>query len=142
MKRIGMQIQAIFIDISDLCVVDVPIEAFESNRYRQKELEELLTNNIILRNSWKEKERSLSFAKRFESLWKGIGIIDSRHGKFLSSDIQCSLLDIEDSLHKLLFEFYVTDFDKDDREMFITTELKKIVKEIDYLRKNGIDVGF
>lgn len=142
MKRIGRQIQAIFSAITDLCVIDFPIETFESNTYREEELEALLTKKIILRDSWKEKERSLVFAHIFESHWKAIGIIDSRHGKYLSPEVQCSLLDIEDSLHKVLFEFYATDFIEKDREEIIITEFKKIVKEIDYLRKNGIDTEF
>ena len=89
------------------------------------------------------KESKPFFADRIERAWEAIGIIDTRHGKFLNPDLQCSLLDIEDSLHKLSFELHFTDANMDDREKFLKIELKKLSKELGKLRERKlVDIGF
>ena len=145
-NRIGRQLQSIFNIIADLCkVIDVHFDhgAFDSKKYREGQLKGLVTKEIKLKDSWKEKEVSLFFADRIERAWEAIGIIDTRHGKFLNPDLQCSLLDIEDSLHKISFDLHFTDANMGDREKFLKIELKKLSKELGKLRERKlVDIGF
>ena len=144
LKRIGLQLHGVFQYVSDLCEVNVPFdfEKEDFKKYPEKKLNELLTKEIKLKSSWKKEETSLYHAERFDSLWEALGTIETRHGKFLSPTLQDSLMTIEDSLHSLSFEFHLTDGIEIGRKQSITKAIAEIFKEIDKLRKSGVDVGF
>jgi hypothetical protein len=144
MRRIGNQLHGVFEDVSELCEVNVPFdfERDDFKKYPEKKLNELVVKGIKLNDLWKDEEKSLWFADRFDRLWDALGTIETRHEKFLSPTLQDSLLNIEESLHALSFECHATDFNEENRKHFIIVHVGKIVKEIDKLRKSGIDVGF
>lgn len=144
MNRIGRQLHGVFQNVSLLCEVDVQFD-FEQDdykRYDAKKLQALIAKEIMINDALEKEETSRYYAQMFQGLEDALGEIERRHGNFLSPYLQNSLINLEENLHSLSFECLLTFGNKEDRKKFIVDAVGKIMKEIDEMRKNGIDVGF
>lgn len=144
MNRIGRQLYGVFQDVSSLCEVGVrfDFEKGDYKKYDEKKLQALTTKEITINDAWEKEETSRYYAQMFQGLEDALGEIERRHGNHISPYLQNSLINLEEYLHSLSFECLLTFGNKEDRKMFIVDAVGKTMKEIDEMRKNGIDVGF
>jgi hypothetical protein len=144
MKRIGNQLHGVFQNVSSVCEVDFQFdfEKEDFRKYDEKRLQALTTKEIKLNNAWEEEETSRYYGQMFQRLEDALGEIERRHGNFLSPSLQNSLITLEENLRSLSFEYLLTFGTKKDRKKFIVDAVGKAMKEIDEMRKKGIDVGF
>lgn len=112
------------------------------NRHSEKQLNDLIAKGVKLTNVWKDPKLSLPLSKMFEDEEIRVSEIEGRYGKFLDSELQTSLLNIEEYLHRLRFELLGYVGEETEREKAISDLMAKIAKEIAQLRERKIDIGF
>jgi hypothetical protein len=145
-KKIGRQIGSIFSNIRMLCEVEATetrsLTEIDWNRESKKDLNDLVNKGVKLNNQWKDTIIASQFSKFFEEQENLISEIEGKYGKFLGSELQTSLLDIEEYLRRLSFEILGFIGEDAEIEKAISDLIAKIAKEIVKLRESGIDIGF
>ena len=150
-RRMGKQIHAVFIELSNLCKFDRVLtgdrlyDDEELKKVKEKLLNSLAYEDIILNDSTKElfAKKNLAFrlASYLDSKRVTLSEIEGKYLKFLDSELQTSLMDIQDYLHELNFALRFA-----LREEYfyksISKWIKRIMNEIVKIRDGKIDIGF
>lgn len=145
MRRIGDQLHSILWDVALLLDAEIDttmsdITEVDFNKLSKKYLNAMASGNFKLTNVWKDKEINSKLANMFLLKENMLGEIEGRYGKFLKSDIQCSLMNVEEYLHNLSWDFTLTTILENHKPDKIPDLIHKIGQEIDYLNKSGIKV--
>lgn len=117
----------------------------ELKKVQKKLLNSLASEEIRITDSAKElfakKDLAFSLASYLDSKRVTLSEIEGKYLKFLDSELQTSLMDIQDYLHRLNFDLRFT-----LREEYfcksISKWIKKIMNEIVRIRNKKIDIGF
>lgn len=144
-RRIGRQIRGLFIDLSGLCVIDRVVfgpfsrEKFEAEDLKQ--LNKLASEKVRLHDGAKKSllknDFRVQYRRLIESRATSIGQIEERYFRFLDSDVQASLMDIQDHLDDLTYDFIVPYAKRERFFESISSSIGKVMKEIDKLRRKG-----
>jgi hypothetical protein len=145
MRRISNQLQAIAADVSYLYDADVNITMNDINevgwnKMSRKYLDALVSGKFKLTYEGKDKEVNQKLAETFLLRERMLGGIEDVYGKFLKSDIQRSLMNLEDYLHNLSFDFTLINKVKNYKPEKVPDLIQKIGQEIDHLSKSGVKV--
>ena len=98
--------------------------------------------NDLTKELWEEKrDVASSYASLFDSRRSYLSEIESKYFKFLDSELQESLIDIQEYLAQLRFEFRVMRSKKEDFCNVVSDLIGKIMKEIVQIRQK-IYIGF
>jgi len=150
-RRIGIQVHGIFIELSNFCEVDRVIvgehaftdEAWRDlNRKQLKQMTEKVKLNDMAKEVWKKRDLALSYATLFDSRRARLSEIEGKYIRFLNPTLRASLMDIQDYLEDLRFEFRVGSAKEETFEKALAPIIEKIMKEIVQIRESGIDIGF
>jgi len=151
-KRIGKQIHAIFVELSNLCEVERVLfgESIHDEKawkkLKEKQLNTLVSGKVQLNASvkelWENREISSSLATFIDSRRALLTDIEGRYFKFLDSELQSSLMDIEDYLHSLSIELRIIRAKEENFYKAISDLIGKTAKEIAKIREMKIDMGF
>jgi len=150
-RRIGMRIHGIFVELSNLCDVDLVLEGddiFSDKAWRElqrkqlKQMTEKVKLNETAKKLWKERKLAFSYATLFDSRRARLSEIESTYIRFLNPTLAASIMDIQDYLENLHFELTFPHSKIEIFEERLSTIIEKIVKEIVTIRENGIDIGF
>jgi len=144
-QRISRQIRGLFADLSILCDVErVLFGPFSDERFEEladKQLNTLASGDVLLhdeaRKSLREKDFRLQYARLAESRETSLGQIEDKYSKFLDSEIQTSLMDIQDHLQNLNLEFRIRHTREEDFFKSISYSIGQIMKEIQSLKRKG-----
>jgi hypothetical protein len=152
-KRIGSEIFTLFKLLTDFCEVDKSLaSADRANIEKLKELErkqlEQMTGKVVLIETLlsdllEKKDLAANFASLFDSIRIRISEIEGKYGRFLNPKLRVPLMDIQDCLDELRFELKLGSVGSAERlHQSLSTIIEKIIKEINNVRGNGIDIGF
>ena len=147
MRRIGNQLFDIIWTVDSLleAEIDYGMEGTtEVDYYKlsEKKLNALITGKFKLNIPSRDQDLMARLSQGYNRRENLIGEIIGNYGKFLSSEIQCLLMDIEEHLGSLSFQLKLPIIVEGYEPKKITDLLSKIGQEIDEMRKKGIDVGF
>jgi len=150
-KRIGGQIFALFMELSMLCEArkvlkgDLDSEA-SWKELKKKQLEELTSKKVTLnkegRGLWENREFASSLALLIDSRRDYLAEVEGKYRRFLDSQLQASLMDVQEYLTDLRLELRVARGKKEDFCKSISDLISRIMKEIANIRKRGIYIGF
>ena len=152
-KRIGRGIYEIFFDLLTLCEVERRHGEFltEENwrMLREKQLNILSSGKVKLLDFYRDLDvwRKEDFASKLASILDSrrayLSAIEGKYLKFLRSDLQASLMDIQDYLHDFNGELRIGLTLKGERFFDSISDLIwKIMVEIAKIREQNIDIGF
>jgi hypothetical protein len=146
MRRIGNQLFDTIWSLDSLVDAEIdssPEEITEVDWYKlsEKKLNALITGKFKV-TPISDKKITVSLSEGYNRREILIGEIIGNYGKFLSSEIQCLLMDIEEHLGSLSFQLKLSIVVEGYKPNKIPELLSKIGQDIDQLRKKGIDVGF
>ncbi len=88
-----------------------------------------------------KKDLAFKFASYLYSKKAALSEIEGKYLKFLDSEVQTSLMDIQDYIHELNFALRFT-FREERFCEYISRWIKRIMKEIVKIRESKIDIGF
>ncbi len=148
--RIGWEIYGIFDNILNLCEVKTTtgdtgkdVSAWKDAKKRQ--LEEVTKGKIVLSEFGMDVLEDSTIVKNYaEGLTarkNNLSNFELKYYRFFSSDVQCSLMDIQIEIEKILMEIWRSQFLKTKDRDRITNSAEKIMTEIANLSENGIGVG-
>jgi hypothetical protein len=144
-RRIARQIRGLFIDLSNLCVIDrVIFGPFSKEKFEEmdlKQLNKLASEKVVIHDGAKKSLLKHDFRTQYgrliESRATSIGQIEERYFRFLDNEVQASLMDIEDHLDDLTF-YFIIPYAKIERFFdSISSSIGEIMREIDKLRRKG-----
>jgi hypothetical protein len=146
-RKIGRQLLTIFSNLEIMILVDdlyskdylEDIAKLGWSKRTEKQLNNVLNDKIALKPIWKDPKMCSQLSEFVEDREKILSEIEGKYGKF-DSQIQASLMDIEEYLHKLSFELTFYSADEEQKENTISELIKKITVEIQKLMKIGIKV--
>ena len=144
-QRISRQIRGLFIDLSGLCVIDrVVFGPFSKEKFEEmdlKQLNKLASEDVTIHDEAKKSllknDFRMQYRRLIESRATSIGKIEERYFRFLDSDVQASLMDIQDHLDNLSYVFVVPYAKRERFFESISSSIGEIMKEIDKLRRKG-----
>jgi hypothetical protein len=148
--RIGWEIYGIFDNVLNLCEVKTTtggagrdISAWKDAKKRQ--LEEVTKGKIVLSELGmqvlEDSKLAKSYAEALTTSKNNLSNFELKYYRFFSSDVQCSLMDIQIEIEKILMEIWRSEFLKTKDRDRLTKSAEKIMKEIANLSENGIGVG-
>lgn len=151
-RRIGKRIHAIFIELSTFCEVNRVLfgeKIFDDEAWKElenKQLEELTSKEIRLndfaKEALKDTNTRLSLASTLDSRRAYLSEVEAKYFKFLDSELQTYLMDIQDYLEALSFELRVRRSKEQNFHKSIAKLIGKIMKEIAHVRQSDINIGF
>lgn len=144
-RRISKQIRGLFIELSGLCVIDrVVFGPFSKEKFEEedlKQLNKLASEKVRIHDEAKKSllknDFRMQYRRFIESRTTSIGQIEERYFRFLDSDVQASLMDIQDHLDDLTYDFIVPYAKRERFFESISSSIGKIMIEIDSLRRKG-----
>lgn len=150
-RRIGRQIHVIFTELLFLCDVEMVLVGDPSSdeawkKLSQRQLDILTSAKIKINESakelWEKRDLASNLASIFDSRRAYLSEVEGKYLKFLDSELQSSLMDIQDYLERLRLELRVMRAKKEYFYESLSILIGKIMKEIAQTRKSGIDIGF
>ena len=158
-RRIGSEIEAIFIRLADLCEIAGvgSLGYYTDEELWKKQKEEAfktLTSGEIKfnregRKLWDKEKLASSLASYFDSRRAYLSEIEGKYLKFLDSELQASLMDIQDHLKSLNVDLttirgILQEFEgkKENFYQSLSDSIRKTMAEIAKIRDREIDLGF
>lgn len=149
-RRIGYQIYNLFEYFCNVCDVNVmcdlaPAETFVE-RLVDKRLEALASEEIKLNEFAKKELWDAAFRHGFEltldSVVKNLARIEDKYSRFLDSETQTSLMDIQDYSYRLSVELRLRSGEDEDFNDSVLYWIRKITKEIIILKRKGMWISW
>jgi hypothetical protein len=150
-RRIGKQIHGLFVDLSSLCEVDRVLvgddiqndDAWkELNRKQLKQMSEKIILNDSIKEILEKRDLAVGYATLFDLKRARLSEIEGKYLRFFDPTLRGSLMDIQDYLADLRFEFKVPSSNQARFEKTLSTIFENLVKEIIRIREKEIDIGF
>ena len=149
-KRIGREIYRIFVELSQLCEVNKQVSGADYNLSALKDLwkrqlEQLTTKEVVLefgKELLGKAELAKSYASLIESLSNALSGVEAKYLKYFGSNLQSSLIDIEEELDRIHFVLKKAEIFGSKDEDTLRKSIQKIMEEIVKIRDNKIDIGF
>ena len=149
-RRLGMQIRALFAELSIFCKVERvhfdPLSEEKRIKLVEKQLNTLASEEIRFTVEAKkdllDENLRRSYERGLDSRLNSLGRIEERYSKFLDSEVRASLMDIQDYLDRLSLEFRIRHIRDEDYFRSISDLIGKIMKEILKLKRKGIWVNW
>lgn len=151
-KRIGSEIFSLFTMLRDFCEVDRSLvgDIHDRETWKEQERKQLrqMTDKVVPNESMvsdllEKKDLALNYASLVDSNRIRISEIEGKYGRFLNPKLRAPLMDIQDCLEDLRFELKLGSVGSAEKlSESLSTIIEKIVKEINNIRENGIDIGF
>jgi hypothetical protein len=149
-NSIGREINFIFMNLKELCKVTKGLQGDSPDLEKWKELcnkqlEQMTKQEIVLefgRELLEKSELATSYASLIQARNNSLSIVEGKYLKFLSSEVQEALMNIEQELDEIYFTLnWSAVFDARNYEK-LSKSINKIMKQIVKIRENGIDIGF
>jgi len=151
-RRIGRQVRTIFTELTILCEVESVIKGTRIhdgeawNDLSRRQLNQLVSSQVSLSKLGKEllddSDQRHNLRSFLDSRRIYLSDLEGKYLRFLSSELQESLMDMQDSLEKLCFEMKVRRTKADAFHKAITDLIAEIMSQIARARKHGLDIGF
>lgn len=149
--RISWEIYPLFADILSLCEVetllhgdDWDLDAWKDLQKRQ--LEQLRKGKIVLSVFGKQLLEDSKVAEGYASVLttrkNNLSNFEIKYYRFFSSEVQCSLMDIQVEIERILMELLRSEYFGTKDADRLTKSIEKIITEIANLKENGIGIGF
>ena len=149
-RRIGRYLRGLFTSLSILCEMESmqvdPLSQKREQELFEKQLNSFASGKIKL-NARAKKSLLENFARAFyasfiEAKMAYLADIEDRYSRFLDSELQASLVDIQDYLHELSMSLRSRPAGDEDFFKSISDWIGKIVKEIARILHRKIDRSF
>jgi hypothetical protein len=149
--RIGWEIYAIFGDIVTFCEVDNQVCTGDGQDlsawkdWRKRQLDQLSKGKIVLGNykiQLRDSKISEGYASMLASRKNSLSGLEDKYSKFLSLEVQSSLMDIQVELEHIGIALWRSKFFETKNEKELTEPIEKIIGEMVKLREKGIGIGF
>jgi len=145
-ERIRRQILGLFAELSIFCKIDRehfdPLSEKKQADSIEKQLNILTSERIELTNEAKRDLLEVDLRRNWEwvldSRRKNLSQIEQKYLRFLNSEIQASLMDIQDYLDSLCLQFRLRHTKEEDFFESFSSWTGKIMKEILKLKRKGI----
>jgi hypothetical protein len=149
-KRIGREINLIFMNLKDLCKVSTGLQGNSPDLESWKELcnrqlEQMTKQEIVLefgKELLEKGELAKDYAPFIQSRNNGLSIVEGKYLRFLSPEIQESLMEIEQELDEIYFTLNWSALSGANDYKKLSKSISEIMKQIVKIRENGIDIGF
>lgn len=149
-KRIGKQIRGLFAELSILCKIERahvdPLSKKKQAELVERQLDTLASENIEFTLEAKKEllkeDLRRSYERFLDSRANNLVRIEERYSRFLDSEVQTSLMDIQDYLDGLSLEFRIRHIRDEDFFKSVSYWIGKIMREISKLKRKGLWVNW